>query len=153
MHMLIQTVIVILLLSLPRITLGQSTARTSVSLIYEAIAATNATLWLAEDARLFQKYGLDAKVVSLSIKARVAILLAALRAQACYWFSTQTGEFVTSPYYRDQPHGWVKQFNGPRPADACRYAVQSICRSVRSSRGAMRVMPGIGRRYAMSYRP
>ena len=63
MHMLIQTVIVILLLSLPSITLGQSTARTSVSLIYEAIAATNATLWLAEDARLFQKYGLDAKVV------------------------------------------------------------------------------------------
>src|SRR5207237_4278662 len=29
-----------------------------------------------------------AKVVSLSIKDRVAILLAALRAQVCYWFST-----------------------------------------------------------------
>ena len=74
MHMLIQAVIVILLLSLPSITLGQSTARTSVSLIYEAIAATNATLWLAEDARLFQKYGLDAKVVH----ARGAIPVQAL---------------------------------------------------------------------------
>jgi ABC-type nitrate/sulfonate/bicarbonate transport system substrate-binding protein len=40
-----------------------SDKRASVSLIYEAIAATNATLWLAEDTRLFEKYGLDAKVV------------------------------------------------------------------------------------------
>src|SRR5215472_17918336 len=36
---------------------SQNTPRTSVSLIYEAIAATNATLWLAEDAKLFEKSG------------------------------------------------------------------------------------------------
>jgi len=42
---------------------AQRHKNSSVSLIYEAIAATNATLWLAEDARLFEKYGLDAKVV------------------------------------------------------------------------------------------
>jgi ABC-type nitrate/sulfonate/bicarbonate transport system substrate-binding protein len=48
---------------LPAGALGQSVSRAPVSLIYEAIAATNATLWLAEDARLFEKYGLDAKVV------------------------------------------------------------------------------------------
>src|SRR6266545_887594 len=66
--------IVILLLLLSREALSQSTSRTSVSLIYEAIAATNATLWLAEDARLFQKYGLDAKVVH----ARGAIPVQAL---------------------------------------------------------------------------
>jgi ABC-type nitrate/sulfonate/bicarbonate transport system substrate-binding protein len=42
---------------------GQNTTRTSARLIYEAIAATNATLWLAEDARVFEKYGLDMKVV------------------------------------------------------------------------------------------
>ncbi len=42
---------------------SQIATRTSVSLIYEAIAATNATLWLAEDARMFEKYGLDAKIV------------------------------------------------------------------------------------------
>ncbi len=62
--------------------------------------------------------GGKAKVVSLSIKARAAILLAALRAQACYWFDTLTGAFVTSPYYRDQPHAWVKKFNQEKPADA-----------------------------------
>ncbi len=57
------------------------------------------------------------KVVSLSIKERVAILLAALRAQACYWFDSREGRFVTSPCYRDEAHAWVKQFNAGRPAD------------------------------------
>ena len=42
---------------------AQTEKKISVSLIYEAIAATNATLWLAEDAKLFEKYGLDTKVV------------------------------------------------------------------------------------------
>jgi ABC-type nitrate/sulfonate/bicarbonate transport system substrate-binding protein len=56
--------IAIALLLLPTIALSQTNqTRSPVSLIYEAIAATNATLWLAEDARLFEKYGLDAKVV------------------------------------------------------------------------------------------
>jgi len=53
---------------------AQTDKKISVSLIYEAIAATNATLWLAEDARLFEKYGLDAKVVH----ARGAIPVQAL---------------------------------------------------------------------------
>jgi ABC-type nitrate/sulfonate/bicarbonate transport system substrate-binding protein len=53
---------------------GQTEKKTSIGLIYEAIAATNATLWLAEDARLFEKYGLDAKV----IHARGAVPVQAL---------------------------------------------------------------------------
>jgi ABC-type nitrate/sulfonate/bicarbonate transport system substrate-binding protein len=56
---------------------GQSNTsdkRTSASVIYEAVAATNATLWLMEDARLFEKYGLNAKV----IHARGAIPVQAL---------------------------------------------------------------------------
>jgi ABC-type nitrate/sulfonate/bicarbonate transport system substrate-binding protein len=53
---------------------GQAEKKTSIGLIYEAIAATNATLWLAEDARLFEKYGLDAKV----IHARGAVPVQAL---------------------------------------------------------------------------
>ena len=56
--------IAIAVLLLPTIAFSQtSQTRTSVSLIYEAIAATNATLWLAEDSRMFEKYGLDAKIV------------------------------------------------------------------------------------------
>ena len=59
------TIIILLLLSALPIPFvqAQTDKKTSVSLIYEAIAATNATLWLAEDARLFEKYGLDTKVV------------------------------------------------------------------------------------------
>ena len=55
---------------------GQSISdkRTSVSVIYEAVAATNATLWLMEDARLFEKHGLTANV----IHARGAIPVQAL---------------------------------------------------------------------------
>ena len=56
-------VVIPIVLFVPRSVLGQIATRTPVSLIYEAIAATNATLWLAEDARMFEKYGLDAKVV------------------------------------------------------------------------------------------
>ena len=57
-----------------RPTIAHSQIRSSVSLVYEAIAATNATLWLAEDFKLFEKYGLDVKV----IHARGAVPVQAL---------------------------------------------------------------------------
>ncbi len=57
------------------------------------------------------------RVASLSIKERSAILLAALRAQMCYWFDTMTGRFTTSRYYREEPHAWVTAFNKAKMAD------------------------------------
>ena len=63
-----------------------------------------------------QKMG-KGKVVSLSLKDRAAILMAALRATAVYWFNTAAGMFVTSTYYRDTPHPWVNEFNKGRLAD------------------------------------
>jgi predicted AlkP superfamily pyrophosphatase or phosphodiesterase len=57
-----------------------------------------------------------AKVVSLSIKDRAAILLAALRA-LCFWFSTYTGMFGSSTYYNDTLPGWVNEFNRGKMAD------------------------------------
>jgi ABC-type nitrate/sulfonate/bicarbonate transport system substrate-binding protein len=57
-------ILIVCLFFLPAAAFSQSAPRASVSLIYEAIAATNATLWLAEDAKLFEKYGLDAKLVN-----------------------------------------------------------------------------------------
>ena len=65
---------------------------------------------------LLKKSG-KAKVVSLSIKDRAAILMAALRATAAYWFHTARGLFVTSTYYRDAPHMWLREFNAQAPAD------------------------------------
>jgi hypothetical protein len=63
--------------------------------------------------------GIDGKgrVVSLSIKDRAAIFLAALRGAICSWFSTSTGQFVTSTYYTDRLPAWVSDFNRGRPAD------------------------------------
>ncbi|MCI0462258.1 MAG: alkaline phosphatase family protein, partial [Gemmataceae bacterium] len=59
-----------------------------------------------------------AKLVSLSIKERSAILLAALlRGQLCLWFSTNPSGFVTSTYYADALPPWVERFNRQRPAD------------------------------------
>ncbi|HEX9445945.1 MAG TPA: ABC transporter substrate-binding protein [Candidatus Binatia bacterium] len=46
-----------------------------VSVIYEAIAATNAPLWLAADLALYDKYGLDAKVVNARGSAPVQALV------------------------------------------------------------------------------
>jgi hypothetical protein len=59
-----------------------------------------------------------ARVVSLSFKDRGAVLPGGQHPDACYWFETSTGRFVTSTYYRDRPHDWVNRFNGGHPADA-----------------------------------
>jgi hypothetical protein len=55
------------------------------------------------------------KVVALSLKDRSAILPAGRRVDglapdAVYWVD-KDGRFVTSTYYRDAPHAWVKELN------------------------------------------
>jgi hypothetical protein len=59
-----------------------------------------------------------AKVVSLSMKDRSAVLPGGRRPDACYWFDTVDGQFVTSTYYRDAVHPWVADYNATRPADS-----------------------------------
>ena len=59
---------------------------------------------------LLEKTGGKAKVVSLSIKDRAAILMAALHAQIVYWLSSED-QFVTSRYYADERRPWVSEFN------------------------------------------
>jgi hypothetical protein len=58
-----------------------------------------------------------ARVVSLSMKDRGAAFLGGKRPDACYWFDTTDGQFVTSTYYRDAPHPWVTALNRPAAAD------------------------------------
>jgi hypothetical protein len=55
------------------------------------------------------------RVVSLSLKDRSAVLLGGRRPDACYWFDTSMGSFVTSTYYRDRLHPWVEAINNQRP--------------------------------------
>ncbi len=62
--------------------------------------------------------GGKAKVVSLSMKDRGAALPGGQRPDACYWFDTTDGQFVTSTFYRDSVHPWVAEYNATKPADA-----------------------------------
>jgi predicted AlkP superfamily pyrophosphatase or phosphodiesterase len=61
--------------------------------------------------------GGQAKVVSLSLKDRSAVLPAGKTPDACYWFDSTTGAAVTSTYYRERLHPWVEEFNNSKPAD------------------------------------
>jgi len=57
------------------------------------------------------------KVIGISVKDRSAILPAGRHANAAYWFSTVTGNMVSSTYYFNQLPAWVTTFNATRPAD------------------------------------
>jgi predicted AlkP superfamily pyrophosphatase or phosphodiesterase len=74
---------------------------------------------LAEDLK--QATGGRARVVSLSFKDRSAILPAGRRADACYWLDGDSGQFVTSTYYRGRVHGWVAALNRAEPLPANRW--------------------------------
>src|SRR5262245_26139853 len=58
-----------------------------------------------------------AKVIGISLKDRSAILPAGRHANAAYWFSTQSGNMISSTYYFEQLPRWVTKFNSTRPAD------------------------------------
>lgn len=57
------------------------------------------------------------RVIGISLKDRSAILPAGRHANAAYWFSTSSGNMVSSTYYFNQLPTWVTTFNSTRPAD------------------------------------
>ncbi|HVF44213.1 MAG TPA: alkaline phosphatase family protein [Pyrinomonadaceae bacterium] len=57
------------------------------------------------------------RVVGVSLKNRAAILPAGRMADAAYWLSTQTGDFVSSTYYFERLPEWVARFNASKPSD------------------------------------
>lgn len=57
------------------------------------------------------------KVIGISVKSRSAILPAGRHANAAYWFSTNTGNMVSSTYYFNRLPAWVEGFNAARPSD------------------------------------
>ena len=57
------------------------------------------------------------KVIGISLKNRSAILLGGHMADGAYWFDPRAGNFVSSTFYFADLPGWVKEFNGKRPAD------------------------------------
>jgi predicted AlkP superfamily pyrophosphatase or phosphodiesterase len=53
----------------------------------------------------------------VSTKDRGAIILAGKKGQA-YWYSSYTGQYVTSTWYRDEYPAWVSEWNARQPAAA-----------------------------------
>jgi predicted AlkP superfamily pyrophosphatase or phosphodiesterase len=66
----------------------------------------------------FQTSYPGARVYSISLKDRAAILLGGHHPQGAFWYSHETGQFLTSRYYAEQLPQWVKDFNDARPADS-----------------------------------
>lgn len=52
-----------------------------------------------------------ARVVSVSIKDRGAVLPGGHMADGAYWYDKLTGKFITSTFYMDALPAWVNQFN------------------------------------------
>jgi predicted AlkP superfamily pyrophosphatase or phosphodiesterase len=61
-------------------------------------------------------YGGRAKIFSVSGKDRSAVSMAGHAGKA-FWYSTNTGDFVTSTYYYDAYPEWVSEWNGRRQAE------------------------------------
>ncbi|MFN7996527.1 MAG: alkaline phosphatase family protein [Bryobacteraceae bacterium] len=62
------------------------------------------------------------KVIGISLKDRSAILPAGHMANGAYWFDSRSGNFVSSTFYFAELPGWVRDYNGSRPADRYRNA-------------------------------
>ena len=60
--------------------------------------------------------GGKSRVFSVSTKDRSAIIMGGRSGQA-WWYSTSTGQYVTSTWYTDAYPDWVADWNKARPAD------------------------------------
>lgn len=67
-------------------------------------------------------YGRQSKVFGVSVKDRGAISMAGHTGKA-FWFSKQSGEFITSRFYYDRYPDWVTAYNERGPAAG--YAARS----------------------------
>lgn len=54
----------------------------------------------------------EAKVISMSIKNRGAILPGGHLSDGSYWYDFATGKFITSTFFKQQLPKWVADFNG-----------------------------------------
>ncbi len=71
---------------------------------------------LADELRLAT--GGEAKVFGVAIKDRSAVFSTGHSASGAYWYDYQTGQFITSRYYREELPGWVIAFNEQQGADS-----------------------------------
>jgi arylsulfatase A-like enzyme len=58
------------------------------------------------------------KVIGVSLKDRGSILPAGHAADAAYWFDGESGNWITSTWYRPELPAWLDEYNRARPAEA-----------------------------------
>jgi Type I phosphodiesterase / nucleotide pyrophosphatase len=61
--------------------------------------------------------GGKARVFSISLKDRAAVLPAGFAGDGAYWIEPKSGAWITSTYYRTDLPEWVRKFNGSHRAD------------------------------------
>ena len=59
----------------------------------------------------------SAKVVSMSIKNRGAILPGGHLSDGSYWYDFNSGKFITSTFFTNELPNWVEKFNGKKYVD------------------------------------
>lgn len=67
---------------------------------------------ISDELRLF--FYNKSKVIGLSIKDRGSILPAGHNPTGAYWYDDQSGNFITSTYYRKNLPDWVNTFNNEK---------------------------------------
>ncbi|MBC5775823.1 alkaline phosphatase family protein [Pontibacter sp. KCTC 32443] len=58
-----------------------------------------------------------AKVISVALKDRGAVIPGGYMADGAYWFDSQTGNFITSTFYQSALPDWVNEFNQQKLAE------------------------------------
>jgi predicted AlkP superfamily pyrophosphatase or phosphodiesterase len=64
---------------------------------------------IGDELRLYSN--LKSKVISVSLKDRAAILPGGHLSNGSYWFDSESGNFITSTYYKKELPQWVIDFN------------------------------------------
>jgi len=69
---------------------------------------------LGDELRLATNF--QAKVISISLKDRAAVLMGGHDPSGAYWYDPESGGFVTSSYYMPALPAWVNDFNQQPPS-------------------------------------
>ena len=70
---------------------------------------------LGDEIRLSTNF--KSKVFGVSMEGVNAVLSSGHTANAAYWYSSESGNWITSSYYRDSLPDWVKEFNNKKIPD------------------------------------
>ncbi len=71
---------------------------------------------IGDEVRLYTN--MKSKVISVSLKDRGAILPGGHLSNGSYWFDSESGNFITSTYYKKELPKWVVNFNSRHLSDS-----------------------------------